>query len=80
MWECTHKQFGDLTLFLWNAYQDMDGDGTEDLVIGRGANQNDAYPIRIFTQTGDVIYGDAIFTYTEPLYGGSTPSEWAFLG
>ena len=80
MWQFTHKQFGDMTMSFWNAYQDMDGDGMEDLVIGRGANQNEVYPSLIFTQTGDVIYGDAIFTYTEPLYGGSTPSEWAFLG
>ena len=80
MWELMHRQSGDYTMCIWYAYQDMDGDGREDLVIGRGLSPSNLHPIRIFTDNGDVIYGDAIYTYTEPLYGGSMPSEWNYLG
>ena len=80
MWELLHRQAGNYTMCIWNAYMDMDGDGLEDLVIGRGMSPSDLYPIRIFTHDGEIIFGDAIYTYTEPLYGGSMPTEWNYLG
>lgn len=80
MWELMHRQSGDYTMCIWYAYQDMDGDGRDDLLIGRGLSPSNLYPIRIFKDNGDVIFGDAIYAYTEPLYGGSVPTQWEYLG
>ena len=80
MWMLLHRQAGDYTMCIWNAYMDMDDDGLEDLVIGRGVSSSNAAPIVIYMQNGEVIYGDAIYTYTEPLYGGTAPTEWNYLG
>ena len=80
MWMLLHRQAGDYTMCIWNAYMDMDDDGQEDLVIGRGVSPSNAAPIVIYMQNGEAIYGDAIYTYTELLYGGTAPTEWNYLG
>ena len=79
MWMLTHREKDVYTTAVWSAYMDMDGDGHDDLLIGRSERQYTVYPDVIFTHSGEIIYGDAIYEYTEPLYGGSVPTDWEYL-
>ena len=79
MWMLLHRQAGDYTMCIWNTYLDIDGDGQEELCIGRGVSPSNADPIVIYKPNGEEIYGDALYTYTDLFYGG-TPIEWNYLG
>lgn len=79
MWMLLHRQAGDYTMCIWNTYLDIDGDGQEDLCIGRGISPSNAEPIVIYKPNGEAIYGDAVYAYTDLFYGGA-PIEWNYLG
>ena len=79
MWMLLHRQAGDYTMCIWNTYLDIDGDGQEELCIGRGVSPSDAAPIVIYKSNGEAIYGDAVYAYTDLFYGGA-PIEWNYLG
>lgn len=79
MWMLQHRQSGDYTMCIWNTYLDIDGDGQEELCIGRGVSPSNAAPIVIYKQNGEAIYGDALYAYTDLFYGGA-PIEWNYLG
>ena len=74
-----HRQAGDYTMCIWNTYLDIDGDGQNELCIGRGVSPSDAAPIVIYKPNGDAIYGDAIYAYNDLFYVGA-PIEWYYLG
>jgi hypothetical protein len=74
-----HRQAGDYTMCIWNTYLDVDGDGQNELCIGRGVSPGSVEPIVIYKQGGEAIYGDALYAYTEGFYGGA-PIEWNYLG
>lgn len=79
MWMLLHRQAGDYTMCIWNTYLDIDGDGQEELCIGRGVSPSNAEPIVIYKPNGEAIYGDVIYAYTDLFYGGA-PIEWNYLG
>ena len=79
MWMLLHRQAGDYTMCIWNTYLDIDGDGQNELCIGRGVSPSNAAPIVIYKSNGDTIYGDALYAYTDLFYGGA-PIEWNYLG
>ena len=79
MWMLLHRQAGDYTMCIWNTCLDIDGDGREELCIGRGVSPGNAAPIVIYKQNGEAIYGDALYAYTDLFYGGA-PMEWNYLG
>ena len=79
MWMLLHRQAGDYTMCIWNTYLDIDGDGQEELCIGRGVSPSNAEPIVIYKPNGEAIYGDALYAYTDLFYGGA-PIEWNYLG
>lgn len=79
MWMLLHRQAGDYTMCIWNTYLDIDGDGQNELCIGRGVSPSDAAPIVIYKPNGEAIYGDAVYAYTDLFYGGA-PIEWNYLG
>ena len=79
MWMLLHRQAGDYTMCIWNTYLDIDGDGQEELCIGRGVSPSNAEPIVIYKPNGEAIYGDAVYAYTDLFYGGA-PIEWNYLG
>lgn len=79
MWVLLHRQAGDYTMCIWNTYLDIDGDGQEELCIGRGVSPSNAEPIVIYKPNGEAIYGDAVYAYTDLFYGGA-PIEWNYLG
>ena len=78
-WMIMHRQAGDYTMCIWNTYLDIDGDGQNELCIGRGVSPSDAAPIVIYKPNGDAIYGDAIYAYNDLFYVGA-PIEWYYLG
>ena len=78
-WMIMHRQSGDYTMCIWNTYLDIDGDGQNELCIGRGVSPSDAAPIVIYKPNGDAIYGDAIYAYNDLFYVGA-PIEWYYLG
>lgn len=79
MWMLLHRQAGDYTMCIWNTYLDIDGDGQNELCIGRGVSPSNAEPIVIYKPNGEAIYGDAVYAYNDLFYGG-TPMEWNYLG
>ena len=79
MWMLTHRESGVYTLGIWNIYRDIDGDGQEELCIGRGASPSRVTPIVIYKRSGEVIYGDDLYDYTD-LFEGLSPLEINFLG
>lgn len=78
-WMIMHRQAGDYTMCIWNTYLDIDGDGQNELCIGRGVSPSNAEPIVIYKPNGEAIYGDAVYAYTDLFYGGA-PIEWNYLG
>ncbi len=78
MWMLLHRQAGDYTMSIWNTYLDIDGDGQEELCIGRGISPGNAAPIVIYKHNGETILGDALYGYTDLFYGGA-PIEWNYL-
>ena len=78
-WMIMHRQAGDYTMCIWNTYLDIDGDGQDELCIGRGVSPSDAAPIVIYKPNGEAIYGDAVYAYNDLFYGGA-PIEWNYLG
>ena len=79
MWMLLHRQAGDYTMCIWNTYLDIDGDGQDELCIGRGVSPSNATPIVIYKSNGETIYGDAVYAYNDVFYGGA-PIEWNYLG
>ena len=79
MWMLLHRQAGDYTMCIWNTYLDIDGDGQDELCIGRGVSPSNAAPIVIYKSNGETIYGDAVYAYNDVFYGGA-PIEWNYLG
>ena len=79
MWMLLHRQAGDYTMCIWNTYLDIDGDGQDELCIGRGVSPSNAEPIVIYKPNGEAIYGDAVYAYNDLFYGGA-PIEWNYLG
>lgn len=79
MWMLLHRQAGDYTMCIWNTYLDIDGDGQEELCIGRGVSPSNSEPIVIYKPNGEAIYGDAVYAYNDLFYGGA-PIEWNYLG
>ena len=79
MWMLLHRQAGDYTMCIWNTYLDIDGDGQDELCIGRGVSPSNAAPIVIYKSNGEAIYGDAVYAYNDVFYGGA-PIEWNYLG
>ena len=79
MWMLQHRQSGIYTMGIWNAYMDIDGDGQEELCIGRGVAPSRVSAIVIYRQNGEAIYGDALYAYTDPFYGRE-PMELNCLG
>ena len=79
MWMLLHRQAGDYTMCIWNTYLDIDGDGQNELCIGRGVSPSNAEPIVIYKPNGEAIYGDAVYAYNDLFYGGA-PIEWNYLG
>ena len=79
MWMLMHRQAGDYTMCIWSTCLDIDGDGQEELCIGRGVSPSDTAPIVIYRQSGKVIFGDALYAYTDLFYGGA-PVAWDYLG
>ena len=79
MWMLLHRQAGDYTMCIWNIYLDIDGDGQDELCIGRGVSPSNAEPIVIYKPNGEAIYGDAVYAYNDLFYGGA-PIEWNYLG
>jgi hypothetical protein len=78
-WMIMHRQAGDYTMCIWNTYLDIDGDGQNELCIGRGVSPSNTAPIVIYKSNGEAIYGDAVYAYTDLFYGGA-PIEWNYLG
>ena len=78
-WMIMHRQAGDYTMCIWNTYLDIDGDGQNELCIGRGVSPSNAEPIVIYKPNGEAIYGDAVYAYNDLFYGGA-PIEWNYLG
>ena len=78
-WMIMHRQAGDYTMCIWNTYLDIDGDGQDELCIGRGVSPSNAEPIVIYKPNGEAIYGDAVYAYNDLFYGGA-PIEWNYLG
>ena len=79
MWMLTHREIDIYTMDIWSTYQDIDGDGQEELCIGRGVAPSRVSAIVIYRQNGEVIYGDALYAYTDPFYGRE-PMELNYLG
>lgn len=79
MWMLTHRENDIYTMGIWNTYQDIDGDGQEELCIGRGVAPSRVSSIVIYKQNGEAIYGDALYAYTDPFYGRE-PMELNYLG
>ena len=76
MWMLMHRESGVYTMCIWNVNFDIDGDGQEELCIGRGVSPSNATPIVIYKQNGDVICGDAIYAYTDKTLG----MTWDYVG
>ena len=79
MWMLTHREIDIYTMGIWNTYQDIDGDGQEELCIGRGVAPSRVSSIVIYKQNGEAICGDALYAYTDPFYGRE-PMELNYLG
>lgn len=79
MWMLQHRESGIYTMGIWSAYLDVDGDGQEELCIGRGVSPSSVTPIVIYKSDGGMIYGDALYNYADLFYG-LTPLELNFLG
>ena len=79
LWMLLHRQAGDHTMCIWRTCLDIDGDGQDELCIGRGVSPSNAEPIVIYKPNGEAIYGDAVYAYNDLFYGGA-PIEWNYLG
>ena len=79
MWMLLHRQAGNYTMCIWNTYLDIDGDGQDELCIGRGVSPSNAEPIVIYKSSGEAIYGDALYAYNDLFYG-STSIGWNYIG
>lgn len=78
LWMLTHRQLGNYTVCIWNTYLDLDGDGREELVIGRGVSPSDAEPICVYFADGEAIFGDALYGYLEKF--SEAPLQWDYVG
>ncbi|MBR5125714.1 MAG: sigma-70 family RNA polymerase sigma factor [Oscillospiraceae bacterium] len=76
MWMLMHRQAGDDTMRIWVGYLDVDEDGREELILGRGLKAKSTEPIAIYTADGSVIFGDAVWSYDCSL----PPEEWGCIG
>lgn len=79
LWMLLHRQAGDHTMCIWNTYLDVDGDGQNELCVGRGMTADYAAPIMIYKTNGEVICGDALFAYSN-FFSGGAPINWNYLG
>ncbi len=79
MWMLMHRELGNYTACIWSTEMDIDADGQDELCIGRGISPTQVFPIVIYKQTGDVIYGDAVYAYEDMFYGDVTV-EWNYIG
>ena len=64
---------------IWNTYLDVDGDGQNELCVGRGMTADYVAPIMIYKANGEVICGDALFAYSN-FFSGGAPINWNYLG
>ena len=79
LWMLLHRQAGDHTMCIWNTYLDVDGDGQNELCVGRGMTADYVAPIMIYKANGEVICGDALFAYSN-FFSGGAPINWNYLG
>lgn len=76
VWMLLHRESGVYTLGVWNGSLDIDGDGQEELCVGRGVSPSSVTPILINRQDGEVICGDAVYAYMDQTLN----MTWDYLG
>ena len=76
MWMLMHREAGSYTMCIWSSFADVNGDGQQELCIGRGTTPERANLIAVYSAAGEAILGDAVFAYEDIV---STLS-WDYLG
>ena len=79
MWMLTHREVDIYTMGIWSTYLDIDGDGRDELCIGRGVSPSSVSAIVFYKTSGEAIYGDALYAYIDPFYG-IAPLDLNYLG
>lgn len=79
VWLLTHREQGVYTLdFFWREY-DIDGDGENELLLGRGVSPSRVEPIAIYNLGGEVVVGDRLYNYSFPEDANSETPQWNYI-
>ena len=79
VWMLLHREIDIYTMCIWSANFDIDNDGTEELCIGRGVSPSSVEMLAFYDVNGEVVWGDAIYSYMQP-YDYVLPVTWNYVG
>lgn len=81
VWILTHREQGVYTLDFYYLLYDIDGDGEEELLLGRGVSPsfNHVSLFAIYEPDGEPIVGDAIFNYSFPEDAAIENPWWNYI-
>lgn len=81
VWILTHREQGVYTLDFYYLLYDIDGDGEEELLLGRGVSPSFDHVslFAIYEPDGEPIVGDAIFNYSIPEDAAIENPWWNYI-